>query len=44
MKEAVSKGIKTEIITSGERDQLVFRNYLNSMLFSRLMKIGVNVL
>ena len=43
MIQAKNRGIKTEIITSGERDQPVFKDLINSMLFFRLLRKGVSI-
>jgi hypothetical protein len=43
MGKAVAKGAKATILTSGKRDQPVFRNIFNYMLFQRLILRGIQV-
>ena len=41
MIEAAKKGITPVIVTSGQRDQPVFKHIFNYMLFQRLILKGV---
>lgn len=41
--KAVERGVSASILTSGQRDQPVFRNIFNYMLFQRLILKGINV-
>lgn len=41
--KAVERGVSASILTSGQRDQPVFRNIFNYMLFQRLILNGINV-
>lgn len=43
MGKAVDRGVKASILTSGQRDQPVFRNIFNYMLFQRLILKGIDV-
>jgi cardiolipin synthase A/B len=43
MGKAVDRGVTANILTSGQRDQPVFRNIFNYMLFQRLILRGINV-
>jgi len=43
MGKATDRGVKASILTSGQRDQPVFRNIFNYMLFQRLIMKGINV-
>ena len=43
MAKATEKGIVPQIVTSGQRDQPVFKNIFNYMLFQRLILKGINV-
>jgi len=43
MIKAAGRGITPEIITSGQRDQPVFKSIFNYMLFQRLILKGINV-
>lgn len=43
MGKAVDRGVTASILTSGQRDQPVFRNIFNYMLFQRLILRGINV-
>jgi hypothetical protein len=40
---ATQKGIQSTILTSGRRDQPVFKSMFNYMLFQRLIRNGVSV-
>ena len=37
------KGVETTILTSGQRDQPVFKSLFNYILFQRLIRKGVHV-
>lgn len=41
--KAVGRGIKPVILTSGQRDQPVFKKIFNYMLFQRLILKGIQV-
>ena len=43
MGKAADRGVKASILTSGQRDQPVFRNIFNYMLFQRLILRGIDV-
>ena len=43
MKKAVAGGVEAKMLTSGQRDQPVFRNIFNYMLFQRLITNGIDV-
>jgi len=43
MKEAVKRGVSAEMLTSGQRDQPVFRNIFNYLLFQRLILNNIKV-
>jgi len=43
MAGAVRRGVKATILTSGQRDQPVFKNLFNYMLFQRLINNGIGV-
>ena len=43
MNRAAARGIAPVIITSGQRDQPVFRRMFNYMLFQRLILKGIDV-
>jgi phosphatidylserine/phosphatidylglycerophosphate/cardiolipin synthase-like enzyme len=44
MNRANARGIPSTIITSGQRDQPVFKRMFNYMLFERVIKKGTKVL
>jgi len=43
MGKATERGVTGAIITSGQRDQPVFKNIFNYMLFQRLILKKINV-
>jgi cardiolipin synthase len=43
MGKATDRGVTGAIVTSGQRDQPVFKNIFNYMLFQRLILKGINV-
>ena len=43
MVKAVGRGVAQSIVTSGQRDQPVFKSLFNYMLFQRLILKGINV-
>ena len=43
MKNAVERGVAPVMITSGQRDQPVFKSLFNYMLFQRLILKGIHV-
>jgi hypothetical protein len=43
MHQAVQRGVDAKIITSGQRDQVVFKRIFNYMLFQRLIRKGIQV-
>lgn len=43
MQSAAKRGISSMIMTSGQRDQPVFKSIFNYMLFQRLILKGIKV-
>lgn len=43
MGQAADRGVSAKILTSGQRDQPVFRSIFNYMLFQRLILRGIDV-